>query len=97
MNDKPTKRFEPIEGLFNSVDYSNDIDATIWKFDMVNEPPHYKLQGNMEVIDITEHMGFCLGNVVRYVLRCDTKGSAMEDLKKAQWYLSREIKRRGEK
>lgn len=60
--------------------------------DPVEHPPHY-LQYPIEVIEITERLSFCLGNVVKYVLRCDMKGG-IEDLRKAQWYLDREIKRR---
>lgn len=60
--------------------------------DMVNHPPHYQKPWG-EVIDITEHMNFNLGNVVKYVLRHEDKGG-LEDLKKAQFYLDREITRR---
>lgn len=63
--------------------------------DMVNHPPHYKSHpSGVEVIEITEHMNFCLGNVIKYVLRADHKGSATQDLEKALWYLRREIERR---
>lgn len=63
--------------------------------DMVNNPPHYtKHPSGIEVIQITEHMNFCLGNVVKYVLRCDEKGKPIEDLEKARFYLDREIARR---
>jgi hypothetical protein len=63
--------------------------------DMVNHPPHYThLPGGVEVIDVAETLGFCLGNVVKYVLRADHKGEPLEDLRKAAWYLAREIQRR---
>lgn len=62
--------------------------------DAVNHPPHYTWLGGIEVIQITEHLGFCLGNVVKYVLRADHKGQPIEDLEKAAWYLAREIDRR---
>lgn len=39
-------------------------------------------------------MSFCLGNVVKYLWRADEKGSDLQDLKKAAWYLAREIARR---
>jgi len=39
-------------------------------------------------------MNFCLGNAVKYIWRADEKGKAVEDLKKAVWYLQREISRR---
>jgi hypothetical protein len=48
----------------------------------------------VEVIAITEHMNFCLGNAIKYILRADLKGNPIEDLQKAQWYLDREIARR---
>lgn len=63
--------------------------------DPINYPSHYTQHpSGVEQIEITEHMGFCLGNVVKYILRSDFKGDAIEDLKKARWYLEREIKRR---
>jgi len=62
--------------------------------DLVNHPPHYKSHpSGIECIQITEHMNFCLGNVVKYIWRSSEKGSPLEDLKKAQFYLNREIKR----
>jgi hypothetical protein len=39
-------------------------------------------------------MNFCLGNAVKYIWRADLKGDAIEDLKKAAWYIAREIRRR---
>ena len=48
----------------------------------------------MECIQITEHMGFNLGNALKYIWRCDLKADAVEDLKKAVWYLEREIAKR---
>jgi hypothetical protein len=63
--------------------------------DNVNKPAHYNSHpSGVEVIRITEHMNFCLGNVIKYVLRADHKNDAIEDLKKARWYLDREISRR---
>jgi hypothetical protein len=65
--------------------------------DPVNHPDHYTwLPNGVEVIDITKHLPFCLGNVVKYTLRADRKGRAIEDLKKAQTYLRYEIERREE-
>lgn len=64
----------------------------------VNHPQHYN-QGKFEVIDIIEDwsLNFNLGNVIKYVARSDYKGKPIEDLKKAKFYLEREIKRRTEK
>ena len=64
--------------------------------DPVNNPAHYtEHPSGVECIDITEHMNFCLGNAVKYIWRADLKhDNAIEDLKKAAWYLQREIERR---
>ena len=71
--------------------------------DVINHPQHYTL-GKIEVIGFIEDKGlnFNLGNVVKYVARAGHKKSsgksmdakALEDLKKAQWYLNREISSR---
>ena len=60
--------------------------------DNVNHPSHYKT-GGIETIDFIEakQLGYHLGNVVKYITRADHKGNKLEDLKKAQWYLSRAI------
>lgn len=65
------------------------------KRDVVNHPPHYTSTG-IEVIDVIEAFGlnFRLGNSTKYILRAGRKGSKakrIEDLKKALWYLAREI------
>lgn len=63
--------------------------------DMVNHPPHYTSHpSGVECIQVTEHMSFCVGNAVKYLWRADEKGSAIEDLEKARWYITREIERR---
>ena len=63
--------------------------------DAVNRPAHYTQHpSGVECIQITEHMGFNLGNAMKYIWRADLKNDAIEDLKKAQWYLDREIKKR---
>ena len=62
------------------------------KPDAVNHPAHYKV-GGIETIDFIEakKLGYNLGNVVKYLTRADHKGNKLEDLRKAQWYLTREI------
>jgi len=63
--------------------------------DVVNRPPHYtEHPSGIECIQVTEHMGFNLGNAIKYIWRCDLKQDAIEDLKKAKWYIDREIDRR---
>lgn len=60
--------------------------------DPINHPPHYHA-GKIETIDVIEawDLGFCLGNVVKYILRHRLKGDPLTDLQKARWYLDREI------
>lgn len=63
--------------------------------DAVNRPKHYtEHPSGIECIEVTEHMGFNLGNAVKYIWRCDLKKDAIEDLKKAKWYIEREIEKR---
>ena len=63
----------------------------------VNHPPHYTQHpSGVECIQITEHMNFCLGNAIKYIWRAGLKSDdAVEDLKKARFYIEREIKRLG--
>lgn len=64
--------------------------------DTVNHPAHYKT-GGIETIDFIEakNLNYHLGNVVKYITRADHKGDRLENLKKAQWYLNREIEKSG--
>lgn len=69
--------------------------------DNVNHPDHYNLMPatctcgrRIECIDVVRHMNFNLGNVVKYIWRSGYKQNEIEDLKKALWYLTDEIRRR---
>ena len=64
--------------------------------EMVNHPSHYQSKSGIEVIDVIEafDLGFNLGNVCKYILRCGKKDSDIQELKKAKWYLEREISNR---
>ena len=63
--------------------------------DPVNHPAHYVSHpSGVECIQITEHMGFNLGNAIKYVWRADLKADALEDMRKAIWYIQREIQKR---
>lgn len=73
--------------------------------DNVNHPPHYtwlREKCGIEVIDITRHLDFDLGNAIKYILRAGRKpietenksdfyAGAIQDLKKAVWYLNDKI------
>ncbi|QNE90271.1 DUF3310 domain-containing protein [Corynebacterium incognita] len=66
------------------------------KPDPVNNPSHYTgFSNGAEVIDITENLNFCRGNAVKYIARAGQKDPAkeLEDLRKARWYIEREINR----
>jgi Protein of unknwon function (DUF3310). len=61
----------------------------------VNHPAHYQLQGGVEVIDLVEHLSFNIGNAIKYLCRAGNKPGVdlMTDLKKARWYIDREMER----
>lgn len=63
--------------------------------DPVNHPSHYTSHpSGVECIAVTEHMSFNVGNAIKYLWRVDLKTDAIEDLRKAAWYVNREIERR---
>lgn len=63
--------------------------------DLVNHPPHYTQYKGVEIIDLTEQMNFNRGNAVKYIARAGYKedSNEIEDLRKAIWYIQREITR----
>ena len=69
-----------------------EVDAT----DPVNHPKHYTSHpSGVECITVVEWMSFNLGNAVKYIWRAGMKGYQIEDLRKARWYIDRELKRLG--
>lgn len=69
-----------------------DVATDISKKETVDHPAHYR-KGGIEAIDVIEafDLNFRLGNTVKYILRAGHKDDRLEDLKKAMWYLQREI------
>lgn len=63
--------------------------------DPVDHPTHYNANpSGVECIDVVEHMPFNRGNAIKYIWRAGHKGglqTAIEDLRKARWYIDREI------
>ena len=57
----------------------------------VNHPPHYAVVPGIECIDVVEHFPFNRGNAIKYLWRAGAKGDTVEDLRKAIWYIQREI------
>lgn len=82
----------PAQGIHGSDAPYKDQDPVS---DPVNHPAHYtRHPSGVECIQITEHMGFNLGNAIKYIWRADLKGNSIEDLKKAKWYIERELLKR---
>lgn len=83
-------------------DATTSADVEVSKGDAVAHPSHYTSSPaicsdcghSIECIDITQHMGFNLGNATKYIWRCDLKNDAIEDLHKARQYLDFEIEKR---
>jgi hypothetical protein len=82
---QPKQRLLASSSLFSPITQAEDV---------VNHPAHYKT-GGIETIDFIEAKGlnYHLGNVVKYITRADLKGDRLENLRKAQWYLTREIQK----
>lgn len=84
-----------IDENYKIIKSYKDDNENIPANDIVNRPAHYT-DGKIEVIEFIEdkRLGFCLGNVVKYVARAGKKDPTkeVEDLKKAKWYLERRIK-----
>lgn len=79
MDARPQKSFEP----------SSTGDSR------VNHPPHYNSHpSGVECIQVVEHMSFNIGNAIKYLWRADHTTDPITNLKKAAWYINREIERR---
>lgn len=86
---------EPMKGVENISSLAKKYNN---KHDPVNHPKHYNNHpSGVECIEIIRHMGFNLGNALKYIWRADLKNDAIEDINKAIWYLNDELKRRGVK
>ena len=90
--DNPSKKFVKEHGEFTRQGYKF---KTSWGDDDVNNPTHYNT-GSIECIDAMEAMlseeefiGYLRGNSFKYRWSCRSKGNAVKDLRKAQWYENR--------
>jgi hypothetical protein len=95
QNSVPRRRGRPPKNQINLTEIRDGQVRFVKEMllaDNVNSPNHYTT-GGIETIDFIEakKLGYNLGNVVKYISRADYKGKHLEDLKKAEWYLKREI------
>ena len=86
----------PTENIERANKYLMEVNKTI-PSDNVNNPSHYNT-GTIEVITVIEDwkLNFNLGNAIKYIGRCEHKNNKKEDIKKAIWYLERELQKQGE-
>lgn len=94
IEDWPVRpKMEIVVGSGGTVGQSGQTSST--NFDPVERPEHYNSHpSGVECITITEHYGFNIGNAIKYLWRAGLKGDTVEDLKKAVWYINREIQKR---
>jgi protein of unknwon function (DUF3310) len=96
MEDQKNKTLEKnIEEIIH-VRPQNTYADNREKEDLVNHPQHYT--GDIECIDVIKQqfgldgmIKFCLGNAMKYIFRCEHKGTTKMDLQKAVWYLNKAI------
>ena len=91
---KPKKEKECMKCIYSNLsEFKSNEEKADDEIVMVNHPQHY--QHGIEPIDYIEshNLNFNLGNVIKYVSRAPFKGTELRDLKKAKWYLEREIKK----
>lgn len=76
---------------FERVDDSKRLHKSTPRSDAINHPEHYiSHPSGIECIEVTRHMGFAAGNVIKYLWRNGLKDGepSLKDLKKAAWYLN---------
>jgi hypothetical protein len=91
----------PTDTWSELYDYENPKFFNQAQHDAVNSPKHYTSHpSGVECIEITQHYNFCVGNAIKYLWRnglknetnAPAKTKQIEDLEKAVWYITREIK-----
>ena len=93
VQDKYMKdRFEVIPSIDDVIKDKQKENVSHGTLEHVNHPNHYN-KGKFEVIEVIEdwHLGFNLGNAVKYIGRCEHKENKKQDLEKALWYIKREL------
>jgi hypothetical protein len=101
INDVTPEQWDKASHSAALLSYKNMAEKEASKIDeMVEEPPHYNM-GSIQCIDAIEESmgstafeGYLKGNVLKYLWRYTYKKKALEDLKKAQWYLDKLIEQK---
>ena len=85
-------RFVVIPSLDDVIKDKQKENVPHGTLEHVNHPNHYN-KGKFEVIEVIEdwHLGFNLGNAIKYIGRCEHKENKKQDLEKALWYIKREL------
>ena len=94
----PTRSAKPAAIVGTSVSHEGHVSFTPLAHDPVTRPAHYTA-GKVESIDAIESalgrdgsVAYCIGNAMKYLNRLGKKDDAVQDAKKARWYLDRAIK-----
>ena len=93
IQDKYMKeRFDVIPTIDDVIKDKQKENVSHGTIEHVNHPNHYN-KGKFEVIEVIEdwHLGFNLGNAIKYIGRCEHKENKKQDLEKALWYIKREL------
>jgi hypothetical protein len=89
---QPASLYELCDSCYASENREVKREAKVSE-EAVDHPKHYNQIKGVECIDVVEQMSFNLGNAVKYIWRCGDKGNKKEDLRKAVWYINREIEK----
>ena len=96
IRDVPLTGYKPIEDMTEAERDAlvSDVHAGIAR-ERVDHPPHYNANpSGVECITVVEHLNFNVGNAIKYLWRAGFKSKdPIEDLRKAAWYVNREIER----
>ena len=94
LNHHYTQDFVSNVFIYRNEKDKNPIKVLISKIGVGRAASSYNF-GKIEAIEVIEDwkLGFNLGNAVKYISRCEHKGTKEQDIKKAIWYLERELKK----
>lgn len=89
-----SRKGQPMTTTDQLLDEREKTNQDLLKDDIVNHPKHYTSHpSGIECIQVTEWMNFNLGNAIKYIWRLKDKEDQITNLRKAAWYIEREIVR----